>query len=216
MRKRWGVTLVELIIVIGILAVMVSVMAGILNPIALVNKARDVQRKKDLGRIKIAFEDYYNDKGCYPDQTLVAELMAKSVCKNYNFVDFPWLKPWPCDPSGTPYQILVGYDDKCPKWYKVLTSLENKTDKDIVLGLGETTVFGVANTEVNYGISSGNITTNQDMAKNDPHCVSLGNCYYYPASNMCNKIDRGCAGNNCYLGECSLQCKVSCCGIGCN
>jgi prepilin-type N-terminal cleavage/methylation domain-containing protein len=215
MRK--GISLAEIIIVLAILAILVVAAIGAVDPIGILNKAHDAQRKKDLDRIKISFEDYYNDKGCYPNQALVSKLINPTVCNNSKFFDFPWLRPWPCDPtSRKPYTITVGYDSNCPKWYKIETVLSNKTDKDINLGLGETVVSGEISMVPNYGVSSGNITIGQEMAKTDPYCLSLGNCYYYPQSSYCNKETSGCAGNNCYIGECSIRCKVSCCGNGCN
>jgi len=63
--KKKGFTLVELLIVMAILLMMATMMVGTLNSVGIFNKARDARRKKDIGRIKIAFEDYYNDKGCY-------------------------------------------------------------------------------------------------------------------------------------------------------
>ena len=64
---RKGFTLIELMVVVTILAIMSMILVGIINPIALVNRGRDARRKKDLARIKTAFEEYYNDKGCYPN-----------------------------------------------------------------------------------------------------------------------------------------------------
>lgn len=216
MNKK-AFTLVELLIVISILSIMVTILVGILNPIAMVNKGRDARRKKDLNRIRVAFEEYFNDKGCYPSQALADKLMIASNCNNSNFLDFPWLKPWPCDPTGRPYQILVDYTN-CPKWFKVMAVLENKTDKDILPGweLGGNMSAGF--TGVNYGVSSGNISPGDFTGTDDPYCVGWGQCYEYTVGGaMCNKANdgSGCIGSNCYLGECSIRCKVSCCGSGC-
>lgn len=213
MRVKSGVTLVEILVVMAIIVLLAMAMVGGVDPIGLVNKARDAQRKKDVNRIKVAFEEYYNDKGCYPDSETISLLTASANCGSKVFS--PWLSTWPCDPNKIPYTIMTGYDNKCPKWYKILTSLENKNDKDIFADLTEINNIGTGATDLNYGVSSGNISVSEETAKNDPYCVNLGNCYYYPEANKCNRISVGCAGSNCYLGECSNKCKVSCCGRGC-
>lgn len=210
MKKAF--TLVELMIALTILIIMAAMLVGILNPTALINKAQDAQRKKDLNRIKISFEDYYNDKGCYPKKEIVERMMSKSNCESSIFK--PWLNIWPCDPDRRPYEVQIGYEDDCPKWYKIFTSLENKSDIDILPNLQGNIWIGM--TGVNYGISSGNISISEDTAIKDPYCIGLGNCYYYPSPNMCNKADYGCSGANCFLGECSDRCHTNCCGVGCN
>jgi len=133
-KKKKAFTLVELLIVIAILLIMIVILIGILNPIALVNRAKDSRRKKDLGRIRVAFEEYFNDKGCYPNdlhpESWLTNLMSPGNCGSSS-VFGKWLRPWPCDPNGDPYEILTGYDDKCPKWFKILATLENKKDSSI-------------------------------------------------------------------------------------
>lgn len=210
MNKK-GFTLVELIIAMAILSLMVVILVGILNPVALFKKARDTQRKKDLRRISISFEDYFNDKGCYPDEATVGQLMSKINCGS-SIVFRPWLKPWVCDPNGSPYEILIGYDLSCPKWFKVLAVLENKSDKDIISNFD----VGLGTTEVNFGVSSGNISVDELTGEKDPHCLNGSGCYYYDKDGFCNSIGGGCEGSNCYREECSSRCKVSCCGVGCD
>jgi len=166
-----------------------------------------------LNRIKISFEDYFNDKGCYPNKIMVDKLNLNSNCSTNVFN--PWLGTWPCDPNGKNYQVLIGYDDNCPKWYKVLAVLENKKDNDIPASWILNGNTAVGNTAVNYGVSSVNISLEEVMGAKDPYCIWLGNCYYFPEANHCNQIN-GCKGDNCYMGECSTRCKVACCGSGCN
>jgi prepilin-type N-terminal cleavage/methylation domain-containing protein len=214
MEKK-GLTLVEILIVMAIILLLIAVAVGGLDPIGIMNRARDAQRKKDLNRIKISFEDYFNDKGCYPSKAKVEELNLVSSCDS-NVVFRPWMARWPCDPNDKPYLIEVGYDDDCPKWYKILTSLENKTDKDILEEWKLNGNLWIGTTDINYGVSSGNVTIEEIMAEKDPYCKNLGGCYYYPAPNMCNKTTAGCSGWNCYLGECSIRCHVDCCGVGCD
>ena len=194
---------------------MITILIGILNPIALVNKARDSRRKKDLGRIKIAFEEYYNDKGCYPNDVaedyLVTNLMKKDNCGK-SFIFGKWLKPWPCDPNGEAYQIYTGWDDNCPNWFKILTTLENRNDPSI-------NIVGVAENDPNYAVSSGNISPGGYLGDTDPECIYIGSCFRISdQDNKCKQFDEGgCEGPNCYSRPgCEIKCRVSCCGSACS
>lgn len=218
MKKRiWGFTLVELLMVMAVLAVVATIAVGTFNSVGIYNRARDARRKKDIGRIKVAFEEYYNDKGCYPSKGIVSTLMSKSNCGSNIFS--PWLSSWPCDPNGSPYQIavesfLVG--DGCPKWYKVLTELENKSDSGIPDNWNE--VFtslggGYGSDTANFGVSSSNVDWSDERA--DPECIAYGGCYYHPNPSSCDAIS-ACVGPNCFLGVCKNTCRISCCGVGCN
>jgi prepilin-type N-terminal cleavage/methylation domain-containing protein len=157
MTSKNGFTLVEILVVMTLLAILAIASVSAMDPMGSIAKARDAQRKKDLDRIKIAMEDYYGDRNCFPDQTLVISLNDSTKCGSNVFA--PWLSSWPCDPKKLPYSLVVGGDDaNCPKWYKVMTFLENKKDPQIFdqggIGLG----VGVS---VNYGVSSGNVSLTQ-------------------------------------------------------
>lgn len=208
-KKIKGFTLVELMIVMAILIMMAIILIGILNPIALVNKARDGRRKKDLNRIRVAFEEYYNDKGCYPDIALRDQLNDPLNCGTLVFGK--WLNPWPCDPKGEPYVILTGYDDTCPKWFKIMATLENKSDPSL-------NITALSENDPNYAVSSGNIKAGGYNGDQNPICNFDGNCYAYTAGETeeCNDIGAFCEGSNCYARpDCLPECQVSCCGAGC-
>ena len=114
-----GFTLIELLVTIAILGMLI-----ILTSIAWrnqLNKARDAQRKADLERIKIAFEDYYNDKGCFPPENIL------QIC-NGNELN-PYLQDIPCDPVfNLPYCYIHDEADSCGQSYKVLAPLKNSSD----------------------------------------------------------------------------------------
>jgi len=220
--KKNGFTLVELLIVMAIIVIMAIIMIGIFNATGVLNKARDAQRKKDIGRIKVAFEEYHNDKGCYPNETLVAQLSLAENCGKIIFS--PWLSNWPCDPNKEPYKIVVeeARFSLCNKWYKIMTQLENKKDAGIPSGWEsqpEHIVAGAVTSKmINFGVASPNI--NWYDAAMSSECAMYGGCYYVPGVGLCNSIS-GCVGPNCYVGvykniSCSSMCQVSCCGTGCN
>lgn len=209
-KKDKGFTLVEILVVMAILLIMMMILVGILNPIALVNKARDSRRKKDLSRIRVAFEEYYNDKGCYPNNVepdKLRDALNNDENCGKNFVFGKWLKPWPCDPSGKHYEVLTGYDDNCPKWFKIRTTLENKSDPSI-------NVVAVAENDPNYAVSSGNITPGGYLGDNNPNCTA--GCHYIPPGEPsgCQGYGPGlgCDGPNCYRhNQCIPECQVTSC-----
>lgn len=215
MKKNSGFTLVELMIVAVIMIILSLAMINGLDPISLANKARDARRKKDIGRIKVAFEEYLSDRGCYPTQDLVEGL----DCNSNEFA--PWLSSWPCDPTGVNYRIMVNAGG-CPKWFKVLTNLENKKDKDIpsgwyeapvgtILYLGDGTV---GRSEVNYGGSSTNVRWDEETVAD--YCYAhTGQCYTSPGAGSCQVLGRGVQYSNAFVSsDCLSECRVSCCYNG--
>lgn len=214
MKKNSGFTIAELLITMAILAILLVVLIGIINPISLVGKANDSTRKKDLDRIRKSFEEYFNDKGVYPID--VANWNIKDNCEK-NLENFTYLRPWPCDPDGEPYYIWVDNDGKS---FKILTNLENKTDKVIPVGWYDHDdmflVNGYTVDQVNYGVSSTNVTWN--IFSIGENCTV--ECYQFSAAGRCNSALSGCTdstGFGCYRDpSCNSSCRVPCCGAGCN
>ena len=225
MRK--GFTLVELMIVVSILAIMATILVGIINPIAQIQKASDARRKKDLGRIRVAFEEYYNDKGCYPSGALLIQLQDKNNCST-NITGFTQLSPWVCDQvTGLPYGVTVESETACPKWFRVFAELENT--KDAAIPAGWASRIGVhlgngqyTNINYNFGVSSTNVFWYDQVF--DPRCDIGGKsrgCRWID-NNVCKSAGEGysshCEGDNCYAGSdidsgCAAVCKVSKCPL---
>ena len=219
MKKRNGFTLVELLIVMTIVVILVMMMVGILNPAALINKSLDAQRKKDLNRIKISLEEYFNDNNCYPSGTVLSDLNDKKKCDS-DIVFSPYLSPWPCDPDGQPYLIMV---EGCNK-FRVVANLQNTKDNDIPANWYTRTdlvLVGFTKENANFGVSSSNIlwydTVPLPTPTISPNC-DIYNCFS-KASGQCKSVDsNGCSGNNCYYrsidGNCLPECKaVDGCGL---
>ncbi len=177
MNKNKGVSLIEILIVITIILALLLIYFGLRGQL---NKGRDAKRKDDLERIRVAFEDYYNDNGCYPDIAILENCGSDDLD--------PYLKKVPCDPAtNQSYKGLVGtyIEGSCYVWYKAYTFLENEDDPAISrLGLeeGET----IDGEEVNYGVSSPNVAVGDVPATTficpttrepAPHTASCPNPY---------------------------------------
>lgn len=213
-----GFTLVELLVVFTILTVMAVVMAGILNPIALVNKAQDSRRKNDLKEIKIAFEKYYTDKGTYPSAIDVSTWNIADNCGKTVLAVQSYFKKWPCGPNNQLYEFSIIDRDT----YKVVTKLDNRTDKHIPIKWYEADTYSAyagRKEEVNYGVSSSNILWYENDIIN-PTCSGLDCIQTVDGANPHLIIDGVCVtGGNiqCYRSDAQAGCEVAfCCnGSGC-
>src|SRR5438034_6926778 len=58
-----GFTLIELLVVISVIGILAAGLLLLINPFAQFQKARDAQRKSDLGQIQKALELYSQDTG---------------------------------------------------------------------------------------------------------------------------------------------------------
>jgi len=211
-----GLTLVELLIVVAILSIMVVILVGVLNPIALVNKAQDSRRKNDLKEIKIAFERYYTDKGSYPSATDIMNWNTVDNCgKTIPEVQY-YFKKWPCGPNNQLYEFNI-IDTKT---YKVVTKLDNTKDNHIPVGWYEENTYSAytgRKEQVNYGVSSSNILWYENEVIN-PACGGL-DCIRAIGGGVPVLVNVCVTGGNiqCYRGEGKPGCEVSfcCSGSGC-
>lgn len=119
-KQQKGITLIEILIVVAILMVALIALFRVFTTDT--NRAHDAQRKSDLRDIKLAFEDYYNDRGAYPPEEYLADCNGPSLQ--------PYLKEVPCDPvTGKPYLYMPfpGSGDNS-LGYRVLSILDDKAD----------------------------------------------------------------------------------------
>lgn len=144
-----GFSLIELVIVLAIMGIiMVLANSGLLNRTA---KAYDATRKSDLAKIKVAFEDFYNDNDHYP----AANILADACLGRLNDGLQPYLDKIPCDPKTNEAYLYM--PDAPSGGYRVFTKLDSARDPDAErLGCGGVDGCGVPDhPEYNYGISEG-------------------------------------------------------------
>ncbi len=96
--KKIGFTLLEMLVVIGIIAILVSL--GSVSYSSAQKKARDSKRKSDLSTIQNALEQYYSICGyVYPTSITSGSIICPSVNPTVNI-----MPTVPTDPkSTTPY-----------------------------------------------------------------------------------------------------------------
>lgn len=151
-KKSKGFTLIEVLIVVAILAILI--LMALFAYRTQIAKGRDARRKADLDRMQKAFEDYYNDEGCYPSPDEITS--GFFICRGDFFTYFSEL---PCDPQNSSnYNYFYSYpgSENCKSWYKIYTKLENEQDSAITK-VGCITGCGPSN-NYNYVVTSPNVS----------------------------------------------------------
>ena len=129
------------------------VILGILMALAFGNfqtsqiKARDAQRKNDLGQIQKGLELYFNDYGQYPDLDVAA--LSDGEWKDDK--DTLYMKEFPSDPRFGDYYYVLGSGGTS---YQLYARLENTNDPEIAAYGGtdcgdENCNYGVASSDTN-------------------------------------------------------------------
>lgn len=133
-----GFTLVEFLVIAGILGILSTVLIGVIDPFTQIKKARDAQRKSDLAKIQSKLEEFYNDYGRYP-RSLGAD---PRICSNPDEAgpcnEVSWGGPWspymnilPKDPSQVGHDHHYSYFRTDQNTYFLMTLLENETDPSV-------------------------------------------------------------------------------------
>lgn len=171
-----GFTLIELIIVIGVIGVLAGGLLIVINPIAQIQKAHDAQRKSDLGQIQRALEQYYNDNNAYPLTTgsggtpKWSIIDASSGTISFGSSWGNYIQKVPQDPiAGRTYAYK---STGSGKMYYLYAGLERSSDPQLCAGDGGVTYGGLnkpcssnapsgaaaCGGYCNYGVSSTNTT----------------------------------------------------------
>lgn len=155
-----GISMIEVLLVVAILAILFLIAMRYLGSNNL-PKARDAKRKDDLQKIKIAYEEYYNDNSCYPPATILSNCGGSELS--------PYLRVVPCDPLTKDPYVYAPYpssENTCGG-YRVYSPMEWRGDPVIeelgcVGGCGlfdeHLTYYGITRWDLDdyqYGISEG-------------------------------------------------------------
>lgn len=228
MKIRKGFTLLELLVVISLIILLAVIALVLFNPWAQIGKGYDAKRKHDLSELRKAYEDYYNDKGCYPTGNIIcynapqedkkgvgggATLVGYScnICgREITPPDFsPYLSSLPCDPQHPTKDYLYQYDpSSCPSWYRLYTDFSNEKDNEsLSLGcsMGGCGLKYPPALTPQYGYDYGVSNTNLEIS-------NVYNCL--DGSNLCNTcnsyldciVDTGCPDKNKIYGSRGLCC----------
>lgn len=141
-----GLTLIELLIALAIVAIIILLM--LLGQGLQLSRGEDARRKSDLAKLKVAFEDYYNDHNCYPPQSLLQRCGSADLS--------PYVGKIPCDPrTRQPYPYYL--DSRC-SWYALYTTLGDTGDP-VISTLGCSPTCGITGQSYNYVQSNGSLTS---------------------------------------------------------
>lgn len=200
MRHK-GFTLLEILIVVTIIVVVSMGLVLLLNPKAQFDKAADNQKANDLDVLRKAFEDYYNDKGCYPKPSDVCFTGSYNgnpvqnlcyICGNEpGSPSFsPYVKKLPCDPNYPKKRYLYYMEGAagCPQAFKIYTDFNSQNSPlsdDTGCGnggCGQPPKYGY-----DYGVTSPdtNLTVSNyfycyTQAKTCDNCLTYYNCTTNP------------------------------------
>jgi prepilin-type N-terminal cleavage/methylation domain-containing protein len=130
-KKSLGFTLLELVVVMGVLSILIALSITLIDPVKQISRARDSQKRSDLEQIKTALDLYYEDNKCYPTPNSL-EFGSKWESENGKVV---YMAKVPVSPdSNTPYNYLT--DGLCPQWY--LLDVRGSVDHGLISASNKT------------------------------------------------------------------------------
>ncbi len=137
-KRSEGFTLVEILVVVGIIAILSVITIAYINPSILLKRARDDQRLAEMKQIQSALEAYKGDHGTYPSLGTVAtpasgwNRLSAIVLNNVGgtagmTATVTYLRKIPTGPNGTGSNCL-GYHYAVSADYKSYTLFVNLED----------------------------------------------------------------------------------------
>ncbi len=121
-KDHRGFTLLELLLVIGVIGILSSIVVVAVNPTEQLRKARDTQRTNEVGQIQKALEQYYVKNNSFPATVLPGWGNAYPICQqgqtddsciNIDSLVPDYISEIPIDPSetGTLHTGYEAYED---------------------------------------------------------------------------------------------------------
>ncbi len=160
--KDKGFTLVELLVVMAILGVLVTLIAGGFRTAQM--RGRDAKRKSDLREIANSLELYFSDHGSYPPSSggYVLGCQAPTGSCTWGSGEFTdgetvYFKTMPADPSSS-----LNYYYRNPtnvQKFQIYAHLENPRDKNCLQEDCETAIISYScGLNCNFAVTSANTT----------------------------------------------------------
>jgi len=151
-RKNEGFTLLELLVTIAILSILAAIGFGQYRTSQI--KARDAQRKADLGNIARALEMYYNDYESYPlsdGGRISVDGVGLDWGTEFSTTEAIYMKALPKDPQDPDHCYCYESDGS---YYVIYAYLENENDPDYQPGYQ--CASPCSDSDYSYFISSSN------------------------------------------------------------
>ena len=82
-----GFTLLEILLVVGIIAILAGIVIIAINPARQLAQTRDTERRSDIKQLYNAMIQFYIDKGFYPASTTLSTTTLTEVCDTGNLED---------------------------------------------------------------------------------------------------------------------------------
>jgi len=223
MRK--GLTMMELLIIIGLIIILAFFAIMFLNPVEQIKKAKDSKRKADLSTLKKALEEWYDDKNYYPrpEEICYDSQPGSLICHICgDKPNSPHLQPYinklPCDPDSLNNQNYLYEVNNLnqPTLYRIYANLSFRDDPSILAsGCLKGCSPGGENFEkpcsFNYGISSPN--NNLTQCAGNVFCRNINRLYCKDNLGMCNicnnynRCKQICAIKEFYINS---NCQITC------
>lgn len=105
LKSEKGFTLLELILVIGILSVISTMVIVAIDPLTQFHKATDAKIKSDLAQVQRALESSYDDNGIYPPSSNDYKIENTITNKTMEWGDnwSPYMNFLPTPPGSSKY-----------------------------------------------------------------------------------------------------------------
>lgn len=195
LKKRDGLSLTEILVVLAILAILILLFVFTLRPFFQISKSRDSQRETDLRKISVALDGYADsNKGpCYPDDIYAVNILAPD-----------YIKTVPRDPQTKVQYAYETFD--CNK-YVIYATLETKN-----AGLLYTRNTGKSG---NYVVTSTNYRMNsQEAEETIPEFRSYYGCWNCQCRLISKWLPPGCNTTydnaNCNNNQCTDEATGAC------
>ena len=148
LQPKSGLTLIELVVVMAILAVLSTVIGG--NLLSSISKGRDSKRKQDLQSIAKALEIYYYDYKAYPTPPM--DIWGQQFVNDTD-PSIIYMSKLPVDPSY-PNSTYCYESNGSGSYFRIYANLENANDPQILTPTQECAMDSL---QYNYAISSTNV-----------------------------------------------------------